>query len=259
MDDPERPPLQHRGRLSAPGAQALECDAEGAHAGAPRRARKRPGRRRRVSRRQRDPCRSRGARGHPLGRCHQLAATADAVRDRRSGRTGAPRHCVPASARRASARTCRTICRSVSSTSATATARSSVICVSTRSRWRWRGPISSAPASRSRCRARSRASSRPIRRFGNRTSNCCTRLVPPESQPWFPGIRPRPRDAFMCRPVILHPESRGELRLRSADPRDPRRDPPELPGRAEGLGHHAQGHRDDARPRRAEVARPLPP
>ncbi len=48
-----------------------------------------------------------------------------------------------------------------------------------------------------------------------------TRLVPPESQPWFPGIRPRPRDAFMCRPVILHPESRGELRLRSADPRDP--------------------------------------
>jgi choline dehydrogenase/4-pyridoxate dehydrogenase len=47
-----------------------------------------------------------------------------------------------------------------------------------------------------------------------------TRLVPPESQPWFPGIRPRPHDAFMCRPVILHPESRGELRLRSADPRD---------------------------------------
>ena len=46
-----------------------------------------------------------------------------------------------------------------------------------------------------------------------------TRLVPPESQPWFPGVRPRPRDAFMARPVILHPQSRGELRLRSADPR----------------------------------------
>ena len=45
------------------------------------------------------------------------------------------------------------------------------------------------------------------------------RLVPPESQPWFPGIRPRPHDAFMVRPCVLHPESRGEIRLRSADPR----------------------------------------
>jgi choline dehydrogenase/4-pyridoxate dehydrogenase len=47
------------------------------------------------------------------------------------------------------------------------------------------------------------------------------RLVPPESQPWFPGIRPRPHDAFMVRPVVLHPESRGEIRLHSADPRAP--------------------------------------
>jgi len=45
------------------------------------------------------------------------------------------------------------------------------------------------------------------------------RLVPPETQPWFPGIRPRPHDAFMLRPVLLHPESRGEIKLRSADPR----------------------------------------
>ena len=45
------------------------------------------------------------------------------------------------------------------------------------------------------------------------------RLVPPETQPWFPGVRPRPHDAFMLRPVVLHPESRGEIRLKSADPR----------------------------------------
>jgi len=47
-----------------------------------------------------------------------------------------------------------------------------------------------------------------------------TRFVPPESQPWFPGFHAKPKDAFMCRPVVLHPESRGEIRLRSSDPRD---------------------------------------
>lgn len=47
-----------------------------------------------------------------------------------------------------------------------------------------------------------------------------TRFVPPESQPWFPGLRSRPKDAFMCRPAVLHPESRGEIKLKSADPRD---------------------------------------
>ncbi len=48
-----------------------------------------------------------------------------------------------------------------------------------------------------------------------------TRFVPPESQPWFPGIRKKPNDAFMCRPVLLHPRSRGQLKLRSSDPTVP--------------------------------------
>ena len=48
-----------------------------------------------------------------------------------------------------------------------------------------------------------------------------TRFVPPESQPWFPGYRTRPKDAFMCRPVILHPESRGYVKLNSSNPLDP--------------------------------------
>ncbi len=48
-----------------------------------------------------------------------------------------------------------------------------------------------------------------------------TRFVPPESQPWFPGLRKRPKDAFMCRPVVLHPTSRGEIKLRSANPATP--------------------------------------
>ncbi len=47
------------------------------------------------------------------------------------------------------------------------------------------------------------------------------RFIPPESQPWFPGFRARPKDAFMVRPVLLHPKSVGELVLGSADPSDP--------------------------------------
>ncbi|MEC7488204.1 MAG: GMC family oxidoreductase N-terminal domain-containing protein [Pseudomonadota bacterium] len=47
------------------------------------------------------------------------------------------------------------------------------------------------------------------------------RFIPPESQPWFPGFRPKPKDAFMVRPVVLHPKSRGELKLTSNSPADP--------------------------------------
>ncbi|HEX9461355.1 MAG TPA: choline dehydrogenase [Alphaproteobacteria bacterium] len=37
---------------------------------------------------------------------------------------------------------------------------------------------------------------------------------------WFPGVKPPYRDGFSMTPVLLHPESRGELHLRSADPLD---------------------------------------
>jgi len=37
---------------------------------------------------------------------------------------------------------------------------------------------------------------------------------------WFPGIRAPFRDGFGVRPVLLHPESRGRLKLRSPAPRD---------------------------------------
>jgi 4-pyridoxate dehydrogenase len=40
---------------------------------------------------------------------------------------------------------------------------------------------------------------------------------------WCPGLRPAAQDGFAIRPALLHPDSRGEIRLRSADPRDPMR------------------------------------
>ena len=40
---------------------------------------------------------------------------------------------------------------------------------------------------------------------------------------WFPFLKPAFRDGFGIRPTLLHPDSRGEILLRSADPRDPPR------------------------------------
>ena len=40
---------------------------------------------------------------------------------------------------------------------------------------------------------------------------------------WFPGIYPAFQDGFGIRPTMLHPDSRGEVLLKSADPRDPPR------------------------------------
>jgi choline dehydrogenase-like flavoprotein len=40
---------------------------------------------------------------------------------------------------------------------------------------------------------------------------------------WFPLIYPAFQDGFGIRPTLLHPDSRGQILLRSADPRDPPR------------------------------------
>ena len=45
------------------------------------------------------------------------------------------------------------------------------------------------------------------------------RDLPVETYPWFPGYKRAWPDGFGCRPVMLRPQSRGELKLASADPR----------------------------------------
>lgn len=40
---------------------------------------------------------------------------------------------------------------------------------------------------------------------------------------WFPLLRAPYQDGYAIRPTLLHPDSRGEILLRSADPRDPPR------------------------------------
>jgi 4-pyridoxate dehydrogenase len=47
------------------------------------------------------------------------------------------------------------------------------------------------------------------------------RTAPISAQPYFPGLLPTYTDAFGIDPVILHPESRGTVRLQSADPLAP--------------------------------------
>jgi choline dehydrogenase-like flavoprotein len=49
------------------------------------------------------------------------------------------------------------------------------------------------------------------------------RGAPPHAHLWFPGWKLAYLDGFGIRPTLLHPDSRGEIVLRSADPRDPMR------------------------------------
>jgi len=47
------------------------------------------------------------------------------------------------------------------------------------------------------------------------------RGAPPEAALWFPGWKKPYADGFGIRPALLHPDSRGEVLLRSANPTDP--------------------------------------
>ena len=47
------------------------------------------------------------------------------------------------------------------------------------------------------------------------------RGIPNDAHMWFPGIRKPYLDGFAIRAAILHPKSRGEVRLRSSNPIDP--------------------------------------
>ena len=46
------------------------------------------------------------------------------------------------------------------------------------------------------------------------------RGAPADTHLWFPGIRPPYVDGYGIRPTLLHPDSRGEILLRSSDPRE---------------------------------------
>jgi choline dehydrogenase-like flavoprotein len=68
------------------------------------------------------------------------------------------------------------------------------------------------------------------------------RGAPAATHLWFPLIRPAYADGYGIRPTLLHPDSRGEILLRSADPREPPRivykffsAPDDLPRLREGV------------------------
>jgi 4-pyridoxate dehydrogenase len=68
------------------------------------------------------------------------------------------------------------------------------------------------------------------------------RASPLDAHPWFPGIRPPYADGFGIRPTLLHPRSRGRVRLASADPSalpriffDLLSDPADLPALRDGV------------------------
>ena len=81
------------------------------------------------------------------------------------------------------------------------------------------------------------------------------RGAPPAAALWFPGWKKPYADGYGIRPCLLHPDSRGEVLLRSADPRDTVQDRHQLLHRAERPADLAPGLQDRARGRGPAAAR----
>lgn len=69
------------------------------------------------------------------------------------------------------------------------------------------------------------------------------RGAPRDAAPWFPGLRPPVAEAYSIRPVLLHPRSRGNVRLTGASPEDPLAIDPNLLAEPEDLDGLRQGVR----------------
>ena len=70
------------------------------------------------------------------------------------------------------------------------------------------------------------------------------RSAPGHPHMWFPGWRAPYQDMFGIRPVLLHPESRGEVLLRSANPRDPVRLVPRFFSAQSDIATLREGYRE---------------
>ena len=78
-----------------------------------------------------------------------------------------------------------------------------------------------------------------------------------DARPWLPGIRPAAPDQYGMRPVLLHPESTGEVRLRSSDPGGAGAHPPQFPHQPRGSRNPPRRHQGRPGGVRAARARRL--
>ena len=82
------------------------------------------------------------------------------------------------------------------------------------------------------------------------------RCAPQKPAMWFPLLRPAGEDAYGIRPALLHPKSRGEVTLRSADPADRVRILFNLLSDSEDMATLAEGYE---RARQLALSGPLAP